>query len=454
MNEMISSEITPEILRLTELCEKNNSIDPKLYEVHGVNRGLRDINGNGVVVGLSKIGEIRARETVNGKVVPSDGKLFYHGYNIKDLISGFERGQRFRFEETVYLLLLGELPNKQQLDDFKKLLASYHSIPESFVRDIIMKAPSKDMMNVLQRCVLTLYAYDDKANDISVPNVLRQCLQLIAQFPQLSVYGYQAFSYYHGGGSLVVHAPNPELSTAENILYMLRSDHQYTALEASLLDLALVTHAEHGGGNNSTFTTHVVTSTGSDTYSVIAAALGALKGPRHGGINTNVMKMMENIKANVKNLDDDSEIEAYLTDIINKKAFDGTGIIYGMGHAVYSVSDPRVKIFKSFVEKLAAEKHKEDESKLYSKVAELAPKVIARERKIYKGVSPAIDFYSGFVYQLLDLPIELYTPIFAIARIAGWSAHRIEELVNPAKVIRPAYKSVSEHKEYIPIEER
>jgi citrate synthase len=454
MNEIITSEVNPEILRLTELCKKNKAINPELYAKYEVKRGLRDINGKGVLTGLTEISEVKASETVDGKSVPCEGQLFYHGYNIEDIISGFLKDKRFGFEETTYLLLFGELPNKQELYDFTKLLSSYRSIPPSFVRDIIMKAPSKDMMNTLARGVLTLYAYDDKADDISVPNVLRQCLQLIAQFPLLSVYGYQAHSYYHDNGSFVVHAPKPELSTAENLLHMLRNDSSYTAFEAKILDMALVLHAEHGGGNNSTFTTHVVTSTGTDTYSTIAASLGSLKGPRHGGANIKVSLMFEDMKKNIKNWNDDREVEQYLSDLLNKKAFDKAGLIYGMGHAVYSLSDPRANVFKSFVEKLAKEKGREDEFNLYSKVEKLAPQVIAEERKIYKGVSANVDFYSGFVYSMLDLPLELYTPIFAISRIAGWSAHRIEELINPGKIIRPAYKAIGEHRDYVPIDER
>ena len=372
----------------------------------------------------------------------------------RTLVKGFIRDKRFGFEEVTYLLLFGELPNKNELDIFTKTLSHMRTIPPSFVRDIIMQAPSKDMMNALSRGVLTLYAYDDKADDVSLPNVLRQCLQLIAQFPLLSVYGYQAFKYYHENDSFIVHAPKPELSTAENILHMLRNDSQYTELEARILDIALILHAEHGGGNNSTFTTHVVTSSGTDTYSTVAASLGALKGPKHGGANIKVTQMFEDMKKNIKNWNDDKEIEQYLSDLLNKKAFDKSGLIYGMGHAVYSLSDPRANVFKSFVESLSKEKGREDEFNLYSRVERLAPQVIASERKMYKGVSANVDFYSGFVYSMLDLPMELYTPMFAIARIAGWSAHRIEELVNPGKIIRPAYKSIAPHKEYVPLDSR
>ena len=454
MYEMISSEIKPEVLELTKLCEKNKIINPKLYTEYDVKRGLRDINGKGVLAGLTEICEVSATKTVDGKSIPCDGQLFYHGYNIEDIIRGVVKDKRFGFEETAYLLLFGELPNKEQLEEFTVLLAEYRSIPPSFVRDIIMKAPSRNMMNMLSRGVLTLYAYDDRADDISIPNVLRQCLQLIAQMPLLSVYGYQAFNYYFENGSFIVHSPNPELSTAENILHMLRPDSKYTPIEAHVLDLALILHAEHGGGNNSTFTTHVVTSTGTDTYSAVAASLASLKGPRHGGANIKVVEMIEDLKKNVKDWNDDEEIEKYLSALLNKEAFDYTGLIYGMGHAVYSLSDPRANVFKAFVESLAKEKGREDEFKLYASIDRLAPQVIAKERKIYKGVSANVDFYSGFVYSMLGLPTELYTPIFAVSRIAGWSAHRLEELINPGKIIRPAYKPVSERKEYIPFDER
>lgn len=453
--KIVPVEVTPEMFNMLEICKRNKQIDPELYKKYDVKRGLRDINGKGVLAGLTEIGEIHAYNILpDGTSEPCDGKLFYHGYNVEDLIAGFIKDKRFGFEEVTYLLMFGELPNKKQLDVFTTTLAKLRTIPPSFVRDIIMQAPSKDMMNALSRSVLTLYAYDDKADDISLPNVLRQCLQLIAQFPLLAVYGYQAFKYYHENASFIVHAPKPELSTAENILHMLRSDSKYTPLEAKILDLALILHAEHGGGNNSTFTTHVVTSSGTDTYSTVAASLGALKGPKHGGANIKVTQMFEDMKKNIKNWNDDKEIKQYLSDLLNKKAFDKSGLIYGMGHAVYSLSDPRANVFKAFVESLSKEKGREDEFHLYSKVEKLAPSVIAKERKMYKGVSANVDFYSGFVYSMLDLPMELYTPMFAIARISGWSAHRIEELVNPGKIIRPAYKSVAEHKEYVPLSER
>ena len=448
------SEITPEIFELSKLCTENGAIDPALYTQYEVNRGLRDLNGNGVLTGLTEISEIQSSKIVDGKKVSCEGKLFYRGIDVEDLVAGFVRDKRFGFEETTYLLLFGELPNKEQLAEFQALLAKYRSLPTSFVRDIIMKAPSRDMMNTLARSVLTLYSYDDFASDTSIPNVLRQCLQLIALFPMLSVYGYQAYSHYHDGNSLFIHSPVAELSTAENILHILRPDSQYTALEARILDLALILHAEHGGGNNSTFTTHVVTSSGSDTYSVIAAALGSLKGPKHGGANIKVVQMFENMKNTLHDWTDEGEIRDHLRALLRKEAFDRAGLIYGMGHAVYSLSDPRANVFKSFVKSLAEEKGKEKEFALYSAVERLAPEVIAEERRIYKGVSANVDFYSGFVYDMLGLPSELFTPIFAIARISGWSAHRIEELVNAGKIIRPAYKNVQERRAYVPLSER
>ena len=407
-----------------------------------------------MLTGLTEISEIQSSVEINGESVPCEGKLFYRGIDIEQIVGGFIQEKRYGFEETVYLLLFGNLPSREQLADFQRVLADYRTLPTSFVRDIIMKAPSPDMMNTLARSVLTLYSYDDNANDISIENVLRQCLQLIALFPLLSVYGYQAYSHYHDGNSLYIHNPLPELSTAENILRVLRPDSQYTDLEARVLDLALVLHAEHGGGNNSTFTTHVVSSSGTDTYSVIAASLGSLKGPKHGGANIKVVRMFEDMKNTLTDWKDEEAVTAYLKALLNKQAFDRSGLIYGMGHAVYSLSDPRANIFKKFVKSLSEEKGREDEYMLYSLVEQLAPQVIAEERKIYKGVSANVDFYSGFVYSMLNLPLELYTPIFAISRIAGWSAHRIEELINAGKIIRPAYKSVAPHREYTPIENR
>ena len=449
------SEIAPEIHKMSYLCRESLAINPELYGKYEVKRGLRDISGQGVLTGLTEVSEIRSHIMVDRDMVPIEGELYYHGVDIKDIAKGFGKDKRFRFEEVVYLLIFGKLPKEEQLETLKRLLADYREeLPTKFVRDIIMKAPSPDMMNTLARSVLTLYSYDEKADDTSIDNVLRQCLQLIALFPLLSVYGYQAYSHYHEGNSLFIHQPVRELSTAENILHLLRPDSKYTELEAQILDIALVLHAEHGGGNNSTFTTHVVTSSGTDTYSAVAASLGSLKGPKHGGANLKVVKMFEDMKEKVKDWENEDEVRAYLKDILNKKAFDQKGLIYGMGHAIYSISDPRANIFKGFVEQLSEEKGMQKEFALYSMVERLAPEVIAEERRIYKGVSANVDFYSGFVYSMLGLPFELYTPIFAIARIAGWSAHRLEELINEGKIIRPAYKAVAKHQEYVPMEER
>jgi citrate synthase len=449
------TNIDNEIAQLAQLCKDNCQIAPELYGKYEVKRGLRDISGKGVLTGLTEISEVRSYTIVDSDMVPCEGKLFYRGYDVEDLVDGMIRDKRFGFEETTYLLIFGKLPNKTELANFRELIGEYReNLPTGFVRDIIMKAPSKDMMNTLSRSVLTLYAYDEKADDTSVENVLRQCLQLIALFPLISVYGYQAYSHYHDGNSLYIHQPLKEHSTAETILHILRPDSQFTPLEARILDIALILHAEHGGGNNSTFTTHVVTSSGTDTYSTIAASLGSLKGPKHGGANIKVVKMFEDMKEHVKDWEDEEEISQYLRDLLNKKAFDHQGLIYGMGHAVYSISDPRAKIFRGFVEKLSIEKGYEKEYGLYSRVERLAPAVIAKERKIYKGVSANVDFYSGFVYSMLGLPLELYTPIFAIARISGWSAHRIEEIINEGKIIRPAYKSVAKHMEYVDMGDR
>lgn len=448
------SEITPDIIQLAGIAEKADLIEPSLFTKYEVKRGLRDLNGKGVLAGLTNISDVRATKLVDGVSVPDHGALFYRGYNVKDLVSGFSNDNRFGFEEITYLLLFSKLPDEKELADFRTMLAGYRSLPTSFVRDIIMKAPSSDMMNTLARSVLTLYSYDDRADDVSLPNVLRQCLQLISLFPLLSIYGYQAYCHYHDGKSLYIHRPDPALSTAENILRILRPDSSYTPLEAKLLDVALVLHMEHGGGNNSSFTTHVVTSSLTDTYSVIAAAIGSLKGPRHGGANIKVVQMFEEMKQAVKDWTDEEEVSCYLKKLLHKEAFDHAGLIYGVGHAIYSKSDPRAVIFKSFVEKLSVEKGLEKEFALYSLVERLAPQVIANERQMYKGVSINVDFYSGFVYHMLGLPLELYTPIFAIARISGWSAHRMEELANNGKIIRPAYNPIGPDRDYIPMADR
>ena len=447
-------KVTPEMEALTNICVSNSKMDISLYGKYDVKRGLRDINGKGVLAGLTQVSSIFSTEEVDGKSVPCDGRLYYRGYDIHDLTDGFLKEQRYGFEEVAYLLLFGQLPTSEELDGFKKILAEQRSLPRNFVRDVVMKAPSKDMMNTLSRSVLTLYSYDANADDTSLPNVLRQCLNLISVFPMLSVYGYHAYNHYIKGKSLYIHNPDPTLSVAENILRMLRPDKKYTHLEAQILDLALVLHMEHGGGNNSTFTTHVVTSSGTDTYSVVAAALGSLKGPKHGGANIKVVKMFNDMRKEVKDWPDEEEVGNYLRRLLHKEAFDKKGLIYGMGHAVYSISDPRAEIFKRFVQQLAHEKGRDKDFALYSMVEQLAPKIIGEERHIYKGVSANVDFYSGFVYSMLDLPVEMFTPMFAIARIVGWSAHRLEELINMDKIIRPAYKSVKETEEYSGLYER
>ena len=403
---------------------------------------------------MTVISEIISSKIVDGKEYPCEGKLYYRGIDVEEIVEGFIKEDRFGYEEVAYLLLFGELPDAKRLEDFNRILANYRSLPTNFVRDIIMKAPSHDMMNTLARSVLTMYSYDDYADDNTLPNVLRQSLQLIALFPLLSVYGYQAYCHYHDKKSLFIHRPQPELSTAENILYILRPDSKYTPLEAKILDLALVLHAEHGGGNNSTFTTHVVTSSGTDTYSAITAALCSLKGPRHGGANIKVVQMFDDMKTKISDWTDEGEVADYLERLLDKKEFDRSGLIYGMGHAVYSLSDPRATMLKKFVESLSKEKDRMDEFRLYSLVEKLAPEIIRERRRIYKGVSANVDFYSGFVYNMLGLPLQLFTPLFAIARIPGWAAHRMEEIANAGKIIRPAYKSVSEKRDYIPLDAR
>lgn len=448
------SEITPYIQELADKSTRNNQIVPEMYTQYNVNRGLRDLNGKGVVTGLTEISKIKAKTvSKSGEELPCHGELCYRGYNIREIVNGFMSEDRFGFEETIYLLLFSELPSADRLTRFKTELSKLRSLPPSFVRDMILKAPGKDMMNILSRCVLALYAYDENPDDISVANVLRQSLQLISVFPLLAVYSYQSYLHYHQGQSLFIHLPKPEYSTAENLLHLLRENGEFTHLEAKILDLAMVLHAEHGGGNNSTFTTHVVTSSGTDTYSSVAAALGSLKGPRHGGANIKVVRMFDDMKQNI-DIKDKGQIKDYLARLLDKKAFDNAGLIYGMGHAVYSLSDPRSDILKDCARKLSVEKHKEDEFELYETVASLAPDLIAEKRKMYKGVSANVDFYSGLIYRMLELPNELFTPIFAVSRIAGWSAHRIEEIQNSGKIIRPAYISVKDDREYIPLENR
>lgn len=428
------------------LVEKNDQISPELYQKYNVKRGLRDLNGKGVVAGLTNISDIISQKEVDGKLVPIDGQLWYRGYNIRDLVDRYSP-HRFAYEHLAYLLLFGELPTEEQAAEFEQDLALARDLPTNFTRDVIMKAPTKDIMNSMTRSILTLASYDSNAQSTDIDNVIRQSIMLISVFPMLAIYGYHAYNHYENLESMYIHRPDPEKSTAENILLMLRPDKQYTDTEARVLDAALMLHMEHGGGNNSTFTTRVVTSSGSDTYATIAAAMSSLKGPKHGGANIKVMEMMDNIRQNIRDYQDDDEIRSYLTQMLNGEVFDHKGLIYGMGHAVYSVSDPRERIFKSFVSKLAVEKGREEDMALYEKIEKLAPEVISAKRKIYKGVSPNVDFYSGFVYNMLGIPTELYTPIFAIARIAGWSAHRLEELVGKGKIIRPAYLSIMQKKE-------
>lgn len=448
------SDITPEITKLADMSLEGYKIDPELYTQYDVKRGLRDINGNGVVAGLTNISTIKVIDSGDGMPNHGDGKLYYRGIDVEDIVAGFIKEKRFGFEETVYLLLFGKMPSERELAEFRAILADFRELPSNFMRDVIMKAPTDNMMNTLAKSVLALYSYDDKANNISVPNVLRQSIELITLFPVLAVYAYHAYRYARLGGDLFIHSPKPDMSIAENILYMLREDGKYTELEARILDLALVLHAEHGGGNNSTFTVHVVSSSGTDTYSAIAAALGSLKGPKHGGANIKVAMMFDDMKQNVKDWTDEEEVKDYLRRLLHKEAFDHAGLIYGMGHAVYSQSDPRAKVFKGFVESLSSEKGRHEEFALYSLVERLAPEVIAEERRIYKGVCANVDFYSGFVYRMLGIPDELFTPLFATARISGWSAHRIEELINSNKIIRPAYKAISPMREYTDMENR
>ena len=451
--DSIFFDITPDIEELALKCEKNNAIDKELYTTYEVKRGLRDVNGKGVLAGLTNISDVCASKVVNGETVPCAGNLYYRGYNIKDLVKGFLDAKHPGYEETAYLLLFGELPNKEELKNFQEMIGERRTLPPNFVRDVILKAPSHDMMNSIARSILQLYSYDDKADDTSIPNVLRQCLNLISQFPMLMVYGYHAYNYKRGE-DLYIYAPDPKLSTAENILMMLRENRKYTKLEAKILDMALVLHMDHGGGNNSTFTTHVVTSSGTDTYSTIAAAMASLKGPKHGGANIKVTQMFDDMKKHLTDWTDEDQIRAYLEALLDKKAFDKKGLIYGMGHAVYSISDPRADIFKKFVKQLAREKGCQEEYALYEKVEHMAPEIIREKRRMYKGVNANVDFYSGLVYSMLDLPSSLYTPIFAAARIVGWSAHRLEELENVDKIIRPAYKPLAPYRDYIKLDDR
>ena len=454
MADMTNSELVyfNKILdEYVEICNESGKIDVDLYKKYNVKRGLRDADGRGVLTGLTEISDVVGFK--GEERIPIPGELYYQGYEVKNIVSGLN-DSLYGFEETTYLLLFGHLPDKAELDCFVNVLADLRALPEAFNRDVIMKSPSKDMMNVLQKCVQSLYAYDELANDISIKNVLIQSLKLIAQFPVIAAYGYQAYRHYHMDKSLMIHRPKRNRSTAENILRLIRTDGKYTQLEAKVLDVCLILHAEHGGGNNSTFTTHVLTSSGTDTYSTISAALGSLKGPRHGGANLKVQQMFADLKQNVKDWENEDELSSYLQGILDKKAFDNSGLIYGMGHAVYSESDPRAVILKDYAKQLSEEKGTEKEYALYERVEGLAKKLITANRNTQKSVCANVDFYSGFVYSMLRIPIELFTPMFAIARISGWSAHRLEELVNKGKIIRPAYKYVGTHRDYISIEER
>ena len=446
--------VTSEIRKMTSIAKKNNVIDRSLYDEMHVKRGLRDDQGVGVLAGLTNISNIQANKIVDGEEVPCEGRLFFRGYDIKDLVNGFKEAGRFGFEEIAYLILFGELPDEDALEDFKAVLAKRRNLPQNFTRDVIMKSPSPNMMNNISRAVLMLYTYDPMGDDISLPNVLKQSLNLIGQLPRIMVYSHWAYSYHKLGDDICIYAPRAELSTSENILYMLRADHHYTELEAKILDMVLVLHMDHGGGNNSTFTTRVVTSSGTDTYSSVAAALGSLKGPKHGGANIKVVQMFDDMKQYVNDWTDEEEVKEYLWKILNKEAFDEKGLIYGMGHAIYSVSDPRAEILRDMVGKLAQEEGREDEYALYKIVEKAAPELIQKKHPKNKPVSPNVDFYSGLVYSMLSLPVELYTPMFAIARIVGWSAHRMEELQNNDKITRPAYKTVQNVREYVKLEDR
>jgi len=450
--ENVYSQITPAIRALEEQWEKKNYIDPRLYQQYNVRRGLRDEDGQGVLTGLTRVGEIQSYTVEkDGSILPEDGVLYYRGIDCREIVRGSE-GRRLAFEEAAYLLLFGELPSEAQLRDFCVQLATYRTLPSNFLRDVILKAPPQDLMNTMQRAVLTLFCYDDRPNDIGLENVLRQSLQLIAIMPLLAIYAFQAYRFNRDEG-LFIHEPRPELSTAENFLRMLRQDGRYTDLESRVLDVALVLHADNGGGNNSTFTNHVVTSSGTDTYSAIAASMASLKGPRHGGANSKVMEMMADIKAHVLDWNDDNELRNYLGRILDGEAFDGRGLLYGLGHAVYTRTDPRCEVFRDYVKTLSGEKRRQPELDLYERVERIGKDLLMAKRH-KDAISTNIDFYSGFVFEMLGLPRELYTPLFAVARISGWSAHRMEELSGGGKLIRPRYECVEAHRGYMPMAER
>ena len=454
MSYASAGEISRQIHKLANLCVENNQIDPGLYDVYHVKKGLREPNGKGVLTGLTEISTVNGNREVDGKIVPIEGELYYRGINIRDLVDGFTKDGRFGYEETVYLLLFGSLPDKEELDHWNRLLSHARRLPEDFLEDMVLKSPNKDIMNAMARSILALNSYDRNPDDLSIPNVLRQSIKLIANIPLIAAYSYLAYRHYMQNRGLYIHNPKPELSTAENLLRIMRQDKKYTPLEAQLLDVALVLHAEHGGGNNSTFTTHVVTSSGTDTYSSVAASLCSLKGPKHGGANIKAKKMFDEMKKEIKDWNDDDEISAYLLKVLRKEAFDKSGLIYGIGHAIYTISDPRAKILEHYTRLLAEEKGRMEEFNLHQAVARLAPDLMRQERKMFKPVSPNIDFYSGFAYNMLGLPDEFITPLFAIARVAGWSAHRIEELTCTNKIIRPAYMSVAHSMNYTPLDKR
>ncbi|MCI8400745.1 MAG: citrate/2-methylcitrate synthase [Lachnospiraceae bacterium] len=446
-------DLKQDMERLEAELLKSHHIDPNLYVEYDVKRGLRDSAGKGVLTGLTEISDVSGYELIGGRQIPAEGSLYYQGVNVRDIIKGLGE-RKFGFEETIYLLLFGKLPTKDELNRFLGVLFEMQSLSGRFVRDVVMKASSANIMNALQRCILTLYTYDVQAEDISAGNVLRQCLELIAKLPLLAVYSYHSYCHFRRDETLLIRNPQKGLSLAENILLMLRPDGQYTELEAKVLDIALILHAEHGGGNNSTFTTHVVTSSGTDTYSSVAASIGSLKGPRHGGANLKVENMFADIKSHVSDWADEEEVAAYLKKILNREAFDHSGLIYGMGHAVYTMSDPREVILKEFAGALAQEKGLQKEFALYELTERLAGRLVMEHRKLFKNVCANVDFYSGFVYAMLGIPQELFTPVFAIARMPGWSAHRLEELINAGKIIRPAYKYVGTHTDFVPVEER
>ncbi len=448
------SQFSEFISRYAEVAQRNNSIDPAEYQRYDAKRGLRNEDGTGVLVGLTEIGDVHGYLIDERERVPDEGRLLYRGYNVKDLVQGFQDDRRFGFEEVAYLLVLGGLPTKEQLSEFRSLLGKLRTLPDRFVEDSILRFPSHDIMNKLARSVLVAYSFDDNPDDLSIPNVVRQTLELIARFPLMAAHGYQAKNHYYDGQSLFIHAPDPELSTAENLLQMIRADQQYTALEAETLDLALVLHAEHGGGNNSAFTVHVVSSAGTDTYSAIAAAIGSLKGSKHGGAALRVHGMLEDLKANVSDWSDEEEVSAYLRRLLKREAYDGSGLIYGMGHAVYTLSDPRAVVLREKAAELASDKGFQKEYRLLKLVERVTPNVVSMVKGRQMTIAPNVDFYSGFVYRMLNIPTELYTPVFAIARIAGWSAHRLEELISGGRIIRPAYKSIAPRRRYVPLVDR